>query len=308
MLQVTRHISRTLVIVALLGAGACGSSRQSGICGDVSPAPTESGDIAQVEKDAADAWDGRADLAKARAAVDLYDKAIRIDPARSDLRIKGARAHYFLADDHLWFDKNVKGDDKAGDEMASHYKAAANLAEMSLGQKYPGFRSKYCARQPFQTALEQLDKDSVPAMYWYAASLSRYALMTSLVEVLNQTDRIKAMMDLIQRLQPDYWYFAADRYLGAFYTKIPFPTGDLPLSSKHFDYAIANAPQYLATKVIYAEMNATKAGNRELFKRLLEEVVAFDVSKAPEIAPENEAEQKKAKYYLEHIDDMVDAE
>jgi hypothetical protein len=145
-------------------------------------------------------------------------------------------------------------------------------------------------------------------MYWYASALSRYALMTSLVEVLNQTDRIRAMMDLIQRLDPTYWYYASDRYLGAFYTKIPFPSGDLPKSTKHFEKAVQNAPSYLATKVIYAEMNATKAGDRALFKRLLEEVLAYDLESAPEIKPENAAEQKKAKYFLDDIDNLVDVE
>ncbi|MFO0751273.1 MAG: TRAP transporter TatT component family protein [Myxococcota bacterium] len=299
----------SFVLVALsLGSGACGTSRQSGICGDINPAPTAQGDIAATEKAAEDAWAQRGDEAQARAAVDNWEKALAIDPSRHDLRLKVARAHYYLADDVLWFKKNVDNNDAAGKEMAANYKAAANQAEMALGQKYPGFRSKFCARQPFSTALEQLDKDAVPGMYWYAAALSRYALMTSIVEVLNQTDRIKAMMDLIQRLQPDYWYYASDRYLGGFYTKIPFPSGDLDLSRKHFEISTTKAPTYLATKVIFAEMNATKANDRALFKRLLDEVVAFDLTTAPEIAPENAAEQKKAKHYLENIDSMVDSE
>jgi hypothetical protein len=200
---------------------------------------------------------------------------------------------------------NIEGKEHIGEQMASHYRTAANEAELALGQKYPGFRSKYCARQPFNTALEQLDKDSVPAMYWYAAALSRYALMTSLVEVLNQTERIKAMMELIQRFDPAFWYYAADRYLGGFYTKIPFPSGDLPRSTKHFDKAVQSAPNYLATKVIYAEMNAAKAGDRALFKRLLEDVISFDLESAPDIKPENAAEQKKAKFYLDDIDNLV---
>lgn len=296
----------SVIVVLSFASAACGTSRQSGICGDIKPAPTATGDIAASEKQAEDAWAQRGDEANARTAVEAWEKALAIDPSRHDLRLKVARAHYFLADGHLWFKKNVEHADGAQAEMAGHYKAAANQAEMALGQRYPGFRSKFCARQPFSTALEQLDKDAVPGMYWYAAALSRYALLTSIVEVLNQSERIKAMMDLIKQLQPDYWYFAADRYLGGFYTKIPFPSGDLELSRKHFETATTNAPQYLATKVIFAEMNATKANDRPLFKRLLDEVVAFDVTTAPEIAPENTAEQKKAKFYLENIDSMVE--
>ncbi|MCC6621005.1 MAG: hypothetical protein IT385_07105 [Deltaproteobacteria bacterium] len=300
-----RAIVVSFALTTLVGASACGTSRQSGICGDINPAPTATGDVAAAEREAEEAWGGRADQARAQAAVDAWERAIAIDPSRHDLRIKVARAHYFLADSKLWFKKNVDGDKAAGEAMAKHYKAAANHSEMALGQRYPGFRSKFCARQPFSTALEQLDREAVPGMYWYAASLSRYALMTSLVEVLNQADRIKAMMDLIKRLQPDYWYYAVDRYLGAYYTKIPFPSGDLELSRKHFETSLGGAPSYQATKVIFAEMNAARANDRALFQRLLEEVVAFDLTTAPEIQPENEAEQGKAKHYLKEIDSMI---
>ena len=150
--------------------------------------------------------------------------------------------------------------------------------------------------------------DAVPAVYWYATNLGRFALATSLVEVLNQKDRIKAMMDLVHQLDPGYWYNAADRYLGAYYTKIPFPSGDLKTSAGYFERAIDAAPQYLASKVIYAQMNLAKAGNRELFKKMLDDVIAFDVSQAPDLAPENTAEQEKAKHFLADIDFMVEEE
>lgn len=295
--------------IALVGAStACGTSRQSGLCGDANPPPTATGDVQALDQQGDAAFAERLDRAQAEAAIKAWEQALKVDPSRHDIRVKLARAYYFLADSHLWMDYNIDGKEAVGERMSQLYKSAANEAEFAMGQKYPGFRSKYCARQPFSTALEQLDKDAVPAMYWYAAALSRYALMTSLVEVLNQTDRIKAMMELIQRWDPAYWYYASDRYLGGFYTKIPFPSGDIPRSTKHFEKAVQNAPNYLATKVIFAEMNATKAGDRALFQRLLEEVIAFDLDSAPEIKAENAAEQKKAKYYLDDIDNLVDTE
>lgn len=298
----------TLALVATAGSmvAGCGTARQSGICGDVNPSPSGTGDVVALEKAADDAWAQRGDRAQAELAIKSWQDLLLAAPTRHDIRTKLARAHYYYADSILWLEFNIEQKEAAGAEMAKNYKEAANQAEMALGQRYPGFRSKYCARQPFNTALEQLDKDAVPAMYWYAASLSRYALMTSLVEVLNQTDRIKAMMDLIGRLDPSFWYWAADRYQGGFYTKIPFPSGDFPRSTRHFEKAIGSAPNYLATKVIFAEMNAAKAGDKALFERLLKEVIAFDLETAPEIKPENAAEQKKAKYYLDDINNLVE--
>jgi tetratricopeptide (TPR) repeat protein len=300
------RLSRIAAVIAVgVALSACGTSRQSGVCGDANPAPTATGDVDALDKQGDEAFAARGDKAQAEAAIKAWTEALKVAPSRPDLRVKLARASYYLADSVLWMEFNIDGNEAAGERMVDLYKNAANEAELALGQKYPGFRSKYCARQPFNTALEQLDKEAVPAMYWYAASLSRWALMTSIVEVLNQTDRIKAMMELIRRLDPSYWYYAADRYLGGFYTKIPFPNGNLVESSKHFDKAIQGAPNYLATKVIYAEMNAAKGGDRALFQRLLDEVIAFDLSTAPEIQPENAGEQKKAKFYLDDIDTLV---
>jgi hypothetical protein len=301
-----RRLAFVTLISSAAALAACGTARQSGICGDVNPAPSGTGDADALNAEGDAAFAKRADEAQARAAIKAWNDALAVAPGRHDIRVKLARANYYLADSIVWMRFNIEGKADAGKEMASIYKEAANQAELALGQKYPGFRSKYCAKQPFNAALEQLDKEAVPGMYWYAASLSRYALMTSLVEVLNQTDRIKAMMELIHRFDPSFWYFASDRYLGGFYTKIPFPSGDLDKSRKHFDRAIEGAPTYLATRVIFAEMNAVKAGDKQLFSRLLNEVLAFDLTTAPDIQPENAAEQKKAKFYLDDIDNLID--
>lgn len=294
------------VIVSALAVMGCGASRQSGICGDVNPAATATGDTAALEQEADTAWAKRADLAEAEKAVSLWAQLLKVDPSRADIRVMLARGHYFIADSHLFFKKEVERDDKAADAMLDHYQQGQFQAEMALGQKYAGYRTKFCARQPFDAALQQLDKDAVPAMYWYATNLGRYALQKSLVEVLNHKDRIKAIMDTIQRLDPQYWYYASDRYFGAYYTKIPFPSGDLPKSDAYFKRSIEGAPQYLASKVIYAQMNLAKQGDRAKFKATLEDVLAYDLAQSPEIVPENAAEQKKAKYYLDQIDFLVE--
>ncbi|TNF26835.1 MAG: hypothetical protein EP329_20550 [Deltaproteobacteria bacterium] len=294
------------VIASAVVVMGCGASRQSGICGDVNPSASATGDAASLEQEAEAAWAKRGDLAEAEKAVAKWDQLLKVDPSRADVRVKLARAHYFIADSHLFFKMEVQRDEQAGAQMLDHYQQGQFQAEMALGQKYAGYRTKFCARQPFDAALQQLDKDAVPAMYWYATNLGRYALQKSLVEVLNHKDRIKAMMDTIQRLDPAYWYYASDRYFGAYYTKIPFPSGDLPKSAGYFGKSIDGAPAYLASKVIFARMNLAKAGDRAKFKQMLDEVVAFDLSQAPEIEPENAAEQQKAKYYLDQIDVLVE--
>ncbi len=301
------NLGMAVVLTATL-VTACGSSRQSGICGDMNPAPTATGNADQLEAEGDAHWAKRADEASAKAAIASWTKAVNVDPTRHTVRTKLARAHYFVADAHLWFKKEVDDDEVAAAEMLEHHKQGTNQAEFALGQAYPAYRSKFCARQPFDVALQQLDKGAVATMYWYATNLGRYALQKSLVEVLNQKDRIKAMMDLAQRLDPEFWYHGPDRYFGAYFTKIPFPSGDLKKSEGHFKRSVASSPKYLATQVIYAQMNVAKQGDRALFEKLLKGVIGFDLSQAPDIMPENAAEQRKAKVFLDDIDNLVEEE
>ncbi len=282
-----------LLTVSLI---ACGSSRQSGVCAKMPPDATAKGDAA-AERAKGDAhWEGRIDESELRGAIESWKLSLAIDPTQADLRVKLAQAHYFLGDAYLRFDDSKK------EEMVGHFEQGTNQAELALGQQFPKYRSKFCSRQPFASALAQVDQSGHRAMYWYATNLGKYALATSIVVVLNQKDRIKAMMQRIVDEDASFNYYAADRYFGAFYTKIPFPDGDLPKSAGHFQKSIDGAPSYLATKVLYADLNATKGGDKATFKRLLEEVLAFDIESVPELKPENAGEQRKAKALMEEID------
>ena len=74
------------------------------------------------------------------------------------------------------------------------------------------------------------------------------------------------------------------------------------------------APNYLGTKVLWAELlcvklqgDADKDGQNDgkvQFKKLLDEVIAADANADPTIAAENGLEQQKAKKLLAKIDDL----
>lgn len=275
---------------------ACAGSRQSGVCGDLNPPSTAEGDADALVAEGEESWQLRSDQAQLRTAISSWSQALLVDPSRADLRVKLARAQYFLADGFLRFDETKF------DEMLDNFEAATNQAEFALAQKYPAYRAKHCSKQGTEIALAQLDEGASGAMYWYASALGKYALAKSIVTVLNEKDRIKAMMGFIHKRDPGYFHQGPDRYFGAFYTKIPFPKGDLPRSRRHFEASLAKAPIYLATRVLLAEMYAIKAQDRALFEKMLNEVVAFDLQQAPDLIPENTIEQRKAKALLEEID------
>ena len=90
--------------------------------------------------------------------------------------------------------------------------------------------------------------------------------------------------------------------------------GSLDKSKENFEKSIALAPNYLGTKVLFADFLCPKLqkdadGDGEpdgkvLFKKLLDEVIAADAAVDPEIEPENRMEQAKAKKLLARIDEL----
>ena len=284
-------------LFALIGAG-CGAGRTSGICAELKP--TGQGDSVALAKEGTAAWAKRLEKAQVEKSIKEWTQSLAIKPNQPHVRLSLARAHYFYADGFLRFEEEKTK------EMLGHFKKATNNAELALGQFAPKYKKKHCGRWSYKVSLATLNKEAVPMMYWYAASLGKYALAKSIVLVLNEKDRIKAMMDKIYAWDRTYYHNASARYLGAYFTKIPFPGGDLPESAKKFRESMEGSPNYLATRVLYAELNVLKMKDRKaakaLFAKLLKEVLAFDLSKEPALIPENTIEQKKAKRLLDEID------
>ena len=109
-------------------------------------------------------------------------------------------------------------------------------------------------------------------------------------------------MGRVVDLQPGYFHHAPYRYFGAFYTTTPGGK-QLDKSQKMFKTAIEGSPKYLGTKVLYASFYAYSANNDLLMEQMLRQVVDAPVGDDPNIKPENESEQKKAKLLIEEYFD-----
>lgn len=289
---------RFLLPLALAGVTVlpgCGTKRQTGICADLGVA-SEKGDADALVAAGDAAWELRRERAKLEESINSWAKALRIDPKRTDVRVKLSRARYLLADGHL------RNDDEKEAEMLASFDQGIKDAEVAIAQLSTGYREDICAEKPFTEAIKKTDKTAIGAMYWYASNLGKWGLAKGIFTILKYKDNIKAMMEHILSLEPTYFYHAPDRYFGTFYTKVPFPSGDMEKSKMHFERSIAGSPQYLATKVLMASTYCTKVKDRKLFKQLLDEVMAFDLAQAPEIAAENAIEKKKAEDLLDDID------
>ncbi len=288
---------RLLMVMALaLALPACGG-RQSALTQDTQPAE-KTGDASPMVEQGDALWAERSDRPKAEAAIKAWEEAGRTDPTRADVQLKLAYAYYFLANAHLrWLD------DPDDAQMAAYEKGVV-AAERAIKLSTPAFAQKIKNGESWVAAVKTVEKAGAPALYWYATNLGKWALLDGFTTILSHKDDIAATMQHVLELDEGFYHGAPRRYFGVYRTKIPFPGGDLPESKMHFEKAIALDPNYLDTKVLYAESYATKAQDDALFKRLLAEVIAAPDDVIPELVPESRNAKRVAQKLLDDIDEF----
>ena len=131
----------------------------------------------------------------------------------------------------------------------------------------------------FETSLDELDKADVEVFFtlgstwagWIQAHREDWNAIAEL-------PRVTAIMQRIIELDESYQQGAAHLYLGVAYTLLPPAMGGKPeVGRQHFEEAIRlSNGQNLNVKVLYARQYARLVFNRELYERLLKEVIAAD--------------------------------
>ena len=285
---------RLLICISLgLLAAGCGPAA---VDFDTS-ARAKKGDASAKFDEGVKAWENREDRAAVDAAIAAWVAAAEIDPTRADIQLELAYAYYFLANAHLqWEEDN-------DDAMTAAYEKGYIAGKHAIELTSPEFAAKIRNGESWEAAIPSIGKEGVPALYWFATNRGKWALQDGFTTILSEKDRIAAIMEHCKKLDETFWYGAPHRYFGVYRTKIPFPGGDLPVSKQHFDRAVEINANYLDTKVLFAKEYAVKEQDEELFKKLLNEVIATPDDVVPELVPENRNSKRMAKKLLDDIED-----
>jgi tetratricopeptide (TPR) repeat protein len=283
-----------MLVAALAG---CGASHKAAWEVKSGAQPGVSGDAAALVKQGDDLWQKRDDRASLEKAIEAWDKATTINPNDCETLAKLSRAYFLLADGHIGFEG-----EGAKDKILQTHEKGMNAAERGLVACSPKFKAKVEGGAKMEDALDTLDKNAVPALYWYTSNLGRWANPQGLATVLKYKAKIKAQIEKCMALDEHYFYSAPHRYLGVIYAKAPpIAGGDLVKAKEHFDKSIENSPKYLATTVLWAEFYAVKAEDKKGFQEQLEWVTKQPDDLLPEMIPETKVEKKKAQRLLSQI-------
>jgi hypothetical protein len=297
---------RSLTLLALsAGVVACASPGRQAAWEKAETPPaagataTSSSAAAGLSAEASAAWAKRDDKAEVEKAIAAWETLAAQDPSNAQAMISLARGYYFLVDAHL----SSSGAD--ADTMKAMYQKGVDWGEKALLVLEPGFGPAMKAGAKFEDEIGKISKDAMPAAYWYCTNLGRFATLSGLQARLFYKDRVAAAMSRIRELDSQFFYSAADRYFGAFYSALPSIAGkDVEKSKKHFAIANEKSPDYLGNKVVQAQFLAVELDDAEMYKSLLEAVLAAPDGEDPNSAPENRGAKRTAKKMLAEMDEL----
>ncbi len=251
-------------------------------------------DLQATLQAAYDAFEQRENQAKARDAVSLFEQAWLLKPDGVEICGMLARAYYWLADA---FAKNE-------DEKIELHHKGAQWGERGIYLS-PLFRQQIDKGKGFKDAVKHLSDDYLLPMYWTASNLGRYGNLKGFMATLKTVGDVKALNARIEYLDPTYAHAGALRFFGAYYAKAPgLFGGDMDKSKEYFERAFAIDNDYFVTHVLYAEMYAVKAKEKELFKKHLQFVLDTPSDVIPDKIPEQNLEKKKAADLMKQIDEL----
>jgi hypothetical protein len=259
-------------------------------------APTEV-DATKALQEKADAlWAKRDDKQSLTEAIAAYEQLAEKAPS-ADLFARLSRAHYLLADGFFALEGNTEARDNG-------YQKGLDWATKSLKAAAPAFAEAMAAGKKHPEAIQLAGKEAVPGMYWYATNLGKWAASKGFATRLRYKDDAKSTMDRVKALDAGFFYSAPLRYFGSFEAlTVGIAGGSLVKSEEFFTQAVAAAPNYLGSKVLWADYLCTKKQDKATFVKLLNEVISADAKADPEVAPENLIEQVKAKKLLADVDE-----
>jgi tetratricopeptide (TPR) repeat protein len=155
-------------------------------------------------------------------------------------------------------------------------------------------------------ALKKTDPDQVGYLFWGAYG---WAIWIQLQEgapaAMADLPIVENIMLRVIELDESFYYGGAHIFLGAYYGSRPQTYGGKPdASRKHFERALEiNKRQFLLTQVAYAETYARMMFDRELYLKLLNEVLEKPLTDT-DMASSNKLAKVTAEKLLNQVDEF----
>ena len=213
----------------------------------------------------------------------------------------GNYAFAFIDDDVIAATGN-ETEQKIATDRAKYYYALGRDAGLKVLKKNGTIRKGLAENyQLFEKGVQGLGKSDVPVLFWTAFNWGNWINYTrDNPFAVADLAKVQAMMTQVLKLDEKYYYGSPHAFFGVYYGSRPTILGGNPEKSReHFDKASAvSGGKYLMPKVMYAQFYAVQAQDKELYRKLLNEVIAADPNALPDQILANKLAIGRAKILL----------
>ena len=175
-----------------------------------------------------------------------------------------------------------------------------------LEKRNPRLRSQWKERRYKEAAAAFIRRD-VPALYWAAAGwVAAYAINPFDIKLGMTLPQAAALMDRVLELEPGFSSGAVHNFYILYFGSLPdYMGGDAAKAREHFRMALAaSGGRDTSPYLSLASTVVVKEQNVEEFRSLLGKVLDFDPDTAPDNRLINILNRRKARWLLDHADDL----
>lgn len=152
----------------------------------------------------------------------------------------------------------------------------------------------------FKKSVSKLSKKNVPALFWTAFNWACYLnLHLDDPNIIADLPRIQAMIDHVIKLDPKFYYGSAYAFKGVIDSSRPkMLGGNTDAALKEFNIAMDISPNYLMSKILFAQFYTKQIQDENLFAATLNQVLQADINLLPEQKLANSLAKERAKTLL----------
>ncbi len=186
------------------------------------------------------------------------------------------------------------------------YLRGRNMIIAALDKVYPGFSNALLDGDP-QPFLAKMEKKDTAALYWICAGwFGAFSLDNMNMTLSLKIGNALACLDRAYALNPDFQNGSLDELYISIKASLPAELGgSMERAKYHFDRAITLSKNLTAGPYL-AWATAVYIGKQDkaAFVDYMNTILALDLDAIPESRLQNVMAQKKARWYLDHLDEL----
>lgn len=233
------------------------------------------------------------------AELKLLEGVIRTSPKDEQLLVLAAQGFTGYA---MMF---LEGEDK--ERALLMYDRGRMYGMRALGLSIPELLIDDLTFNEFKSLLTKLKRKDLPAAYWTATAwASRINLDLTSPKALRESPRATSLMQWVMDSEPHYYFSGPLWFFGTYYSSLPpIMGGNIERAKGFFEQAMyADGNRFLWGKLLYAKKYSVQALDRELFEKLLNEIIAGANDEPEELRLLNRIASIKAEELLKNIDEI----